>query len=506
MAISITRYVDITSGVGGAAQAKNRALIPRIYTSSTLVPTQAIVSMTTLQDVGDYFGTTSNEYKRAAFVFSYVSKNVTRVPRLDFASYLPQGTAPLIWGGKKPAALAALQAVTSGQMTVNIGSASYTMTAVNLSTAADMTTVASILQTAVRGGPTTAYTGATVTWDSVNNRFNLTAGGGVPPTGAQNAAITVVNTSTGIQLAPLIAWLQGDGTTGAVWVDGVLAQEPVDAVTKATAISNDYGSFSFVPTITQSQIVAVAQWNDAQNVSYIYSVAVSSNIAATMYGLLKDISGTCLTLDPQVTNEYPELAPMVTLGATDYTRVGSTQNYMYQQYALTASVTDNSSADTYDAIRVNYMGQTQQAGANISFYQRGVMMGLATDPTDINVFANEIWLKDAVTVAIVNLLLALPKVSANSTGQAQLMMVCQSVIEQARANGVISIGKNLNATQQAFITQITGDDTAWREVQSQGSWFNIVIVQVGAEYHAQYTLVYSKDDAVRKVTGSNILI
>lgn len=116
------------------------------------------------------------------------------------------------------------------------------------------------------------------------------------------------------------------------------------------------------------------------------------------------------------------------------------------------------------------------------------------------------WFKDAVTVAIMNLLLALPRVPANSTGQALLISEAQNVIEQARTNGVISAGKSLTSTQQSFITLITGDETAWREVQTQGYWFNIVIQLVGTEYQARYTLVYSKDDTVRKVTGSNILI
>jgi hypothetical protein len=41
-------------------------------------------------------------------------------------------------------------------------------------------------------------------------------------------------------------------------------------------------------------------------------------------------------------------------------------------------------------------------------------MGLATDPVDMNVYANEIWLKDAAGAAILSLLLSLGKVSANA--------------------------------------------------------------------------------------------
>lgn len=500
MAISITRYVDITSGVGGAAIAQTRALIARIFSSNLMIPTQAVVEMTTLQDVAEYFGTSSQEYACAAFYFGYVSKTATSPNRISFASYQPAAIAARVFGGKSPSGLAAFQTVAAGQMIVTIGSSSYTMTNINTSTAASLSDVANILQTAIQSGPGAVFTGATVSWNSTANRFELVAGA----VGAN--AIRVSTTATGTQMATMLQWTEG---AGAIWADGTGAQTPVDAVIKATGISNNYGSFCFVPSLTLEQVTAVAQWNDAQNVSYLYSVPLFSDApASTWYNALKDISGICLTLNNVATanTEFPEMAPMCTLAATDYTRINATQNYMFQQYQLQPLVFDDVTANTYDGLRVNYYGQTQQAGNNISFYQRGVMMGLATDPVDINVYVNEMWFKDAITVSLMNLLLALPRVPANAEGQGQLVAATQSVIEIARINGVISAGKPISSTQQAFITLITNDTSAWREVQSQGYWFNIAIQQVGTEFHAIYTLVYSKDDAIRKVTGSNILI
>lgn len=499
MAISITRYVDITSGVGGAAQVNARNLLGRIFTTSPLVPTQAITEMTTLQDVADFFGTASEEYARAAFYFGYVSKTATSPNRISFASYQSSALAARVYGARNPATLAQLQAVLSGQMVVTIGAQSITLASINLSTAVDLAGVAAIIQTAIRTGPGAAFTGATVTWNATGARFEMIAGA----TGANS--ISIANTSTGTQVGPLLGWVGA----GAVLVYGVAAQQPVDAVIAATAISNNFGSFIFLPSLTLDQVTAVATWNDTQNVSYLYSVPLfSDQVASTWFNALQNISGVALTLSPIATSntEFPEMLPMCALAATDYSRRNATLNYMYLQAALTPSVSTDAIASSYDAIRVNYYGQTQQAGNNISFYQRGVMMGLATDPTDINVYVNEMWFKDAITVALMNLLLALPRVPANSSGQAQLVTACQDVIETARLNGVISAGKPITATQQAFITQVTGDENAWREVQSQGYWFDIVIQVVGTEYQAQYTLVYSKDDTVRKVVGSNILI
>lgn len=498
MAITIQRYVDITSGVGGANQAVARQLILRVFSADDKIPTSAIMEMTTLQDVADHFGTSSTEYKIASKYFGYVSKSITSPSKISFASYHPSGVVAIVYGGRTPYQLSALQDITSGNMIVNIGTSSYTISGVNLSTAVSLDAVASTIQTAIRSGPGTLYSSAVVSWDAAANRFVLFAGGS-----AQNAPVSIANTNSGTQLAVALAWNEGDGAT---WIDGVASQSPVEAVAKASGISNNFGSFLIVPTITLEQIEAVADWNDAQNVAYIYLIGVSSANASSWAGALQQKSGIAMTLNPAIDGEFPHMLPGSQLAATDYERRNSTCNYMYLQDDLTPAVTTDALADTYDNLRINYYGQTQQAGNNISFYQRGYMMGLPTDPLDINTFANEIWFKDAITVALLNLLLAMPKVSANASGRSLLQAQCMGVIELALFNGTISVGKTLTTTQQAYITQMTGDEDAWRQVNSIGYWFDIVIRPVGAEYHAFYTLIYSKDDAVRKVTGSNVLI
>ena len=116
----------------------------------------------------------------------------------------------------------------------------------------------------------------------------------------------------------------------------------------------------------------------------------------------------------------------------------------------------------------------------------------------------------AAGAAIMTLLLSLSKVSANSQGRAQLFTIMQGVISQGLFNGTISVGKVLNDTQKLFISQITGDPLAWKQVQNIGYWLDIVfrdvVINGGTEKEAVYTLIYSKDDVIRKVEGSDILI
>ncbi len=210
--------------------------------------------------------------------------------------------------------------------------------------------------------------------------------------------------------------------------------------------------------------------------------------------------------------QFPEQIPMMIEAATNYeTGINSVQNYMFQNSfaGLIPRVTTDADKTKYDAVRVNYYGQTQTAGQPINFYQNGVLQGASPSPLDMNTYVNEIWLKDACTAAIMNLLLNLTQLPANAQGVSQILTSLQVVINQALLNGTISVNKALNVNQQQFITAATNDPDAWYQVQTIGYWVNAEIVPSGSNpviYTATYTLIYAKDDVVRLVTGQDILI
>ena len=136
------------------------------------------------------------------------------------------------------------------------------------------------------------------------------------------------------------------------------------------------------------------------------------------------------------------------------------------------------------------------------------------DGTDAAVYCNEIWLKDAMATEILNLEIALNKIPANDDGLGMIEAVLQGVIGEAlndgTGNGTISAGKALTNTQKAYITQITGDSTAWQTVQLNGYVLTVKLTQSvvngATKYIADYTLIYSKGDSIRKVEGRHILI
>lgn len=513
MTIRFKKYVNITSSVGGTAQVALRELIGRIITTNPLLPVGGIVEFTTLAAVGIYFGTTSEEYKRASQYFAFISKNYYQASKISYAKWTPTATAPYIYGAPLQLSLAQFNLITDGSFHLTLGTTNASITGLNFSTDANLAAVAATLQTAIRAaGSGTLFTAATVTYDNGRQSFDFVGGDDTT-----DYVLAVAPGTTGTDVSGDIGWYpQDNGSgTGAIWSDGSIGETLTEMLTAMVAVDNNFGSFNFTVAagLTQDDVEEVATWNAAQNNMFMYLPVCSiANASAYSDALSTSAAGTGLTIDPAITGEYPEQIPMEVLATTNYLARNSTQNYMYQQDGnITPSVTDDADSDLLDSIEVNYYGETQNAGQNISFYQTGVLFGPATSPSTMNVYANEIWLKDAMGVAILNGFLGLGKISANEQGLNTLLNLSQPVINQALLNGMISVAKNLNALQIAEITRITGSDTAWQQVQNGGYWINWQInTRVNGagntEYYASYILIYSKDDVINYVQGQDILI
>ena len=490
MAIDQKKYIDIVSGVGGEASASRRELIGWLMTTSLLAPTETILEMN-LAGVLSYFGSDSDEYAFAVKYFGFISKNITQASKLSIARYATADTAPVL---QSTATLPALVSFVDGSAVVDLGGETLVITGI---TAATQTAMATELQTSIQanteGG--TMWTAATVAF--LSGVFTLTGG----DTGAGEIGYMSAHT-TGTDMAALAGL---DVASSPILSVGVAAETTVEAVARVDAVSDNFGSFSFLSTLTNDEIVSIAEWNTAKNYKYLYTVQTTAANAATLAPLIDGNTGTIVTLD--INADYAEYMPMALLATTDYDNVNSVKNFMFQKFDTdTPSVTTDADSDTYDALNINYLGTTQQAGQTIAFYQDGVMI----DGGDAGPYCNEIWLKDAISTEFLNMLLALEQIPANDTGASIAATLIQSIVTGALNNGTIQSGKTLTTVQKAYVTQVSGDEDAWYAVQSSGYWLGVTIasslVDEVTVYTLNYVLIYSKGDSIRKVEGSDILI
>ena len=502
MPIPFTRYVMITSGVGGGSDVPRRDLIARLFTSSADLPTGTVLEFMDAEAVGEFFGTTSEEFLRAQFYFSFTSKIITRPSLISFYRWTQSAAAATIYGGTH-AVLNALQSVNAGTFGLTIGTSTQSVTAIDLSSATSFADVATVLQMRIRTLSGSAFTGATVVFNAQRNRFELTAG----TTG--DAAISVAS-GTSNDAASALGLLSS--VSGVLFSAGADASSITDTLTISTQISNNFGSFAFLPDLTQEQVVESATWNNSQNILYQYHVPVTAANASDYSTALIGLGGTGLTLDPEADDEWPEMLPMAVLASTNYSRRASTQNYMFQVANLSPSVSGQSDANLYDGLRVNYYGETQTAGQLRRFYQRGVLTGNAASvPVDMGVYANEQWLKDDAGARIMGLLLSQSRVPANQAGTGELLSIIQGTIDQAVINGTIQAGAALTDTQRLFVNERSNDPVAYQQVQSIGYWIDAQIQRTTTsdgriEFKADYDLIYTVDNAIRQVCGTHTLI
>lgn len=499
MAISQKRYIDITSGVGGQPAAAERELIARLLTTNPLASYGSVMEFTSLDNVGLQFGTNSAEYAFAVKYFGFVSKNITSPGKLSISRYSKTAIAPAITGTRTLPSLTQLKSVTGGTLTVNLGGVTKTMTQINFSSATTLADVASLIENKINAETTGGglWTDATVLYE-VNS---ATGNGCFILTGGETGESEIGYASGDV--ANLLGWdIAGDP----VLAQGSDGESPVEAVIRTSDISNNYGTFAFVERLTLEEITEIAQWVNSANVQFLYSVPVTAANYAEISAAVDGMNGVCLTLEPGVT--HAEYMPMAVLAATNYDRPNATNNFMFQTFpGEKASVTTDAAADRYDAAKVNYYGATQSAGKQLAFYQRGVLTGSIQD---IGVYANEMWLKDAMIVAFFNLLLAVSKVPANADGEAMCRAVMIDVINRALNNGTIIPLKALTANQKVYIYNLTRDETAWYDVFNNGYKLYTTIsekeINGTVNYVLDYTLIYAKGDAIKKVTGSHVMI
>ena len=498
MPIAQSKYVDITSGRAGVPSSTVRELGARFFSTNELIPTGMFVTSQDLEGVAEYFGTSSTEYSIAQQYFGFTGKRLEKVNRIDFASHVNADVAPKIFGARLTQTATEIAAITDGSIVINIGGVIADLTAIDLSSASDFASIAALLQTAVRTGTGTVFTSATVTYDALRGAFLFVGG----ETGANTIDISAG--SSGTDISGVIGW-RG---IGVVLSNGAVAQTPVEAVTLSDESNDNFGSFSFIDSLSLDQHEAVSDWNHQQNVKYFYFATLLAIDAFDYNSRLIANSGTGLVLSS--TEDRQEVLPMAVFGSIDYTRAGASRNFMFQTGDFVATVDTTSASNSFDALRVNYVGETRAGNSALRFFQRGYLMGDTNAPTDMGVYANEVWFKAAMTTAYLNLLLDGNGLSANQSGITTANGVAQVIIAQAVLNGTFSIGRTLTTAERADIFAISGDENTYQQIESIGYWIsfriNQNIVNGLNENELEYTLIYARDNTIRKVVGTNVIV
>ena len=282
-----------------------------------------------------------------------------------------------------------------------------------------------------------------------------------------------------------------------------------DSFTNALNLFSNFRTFTFIDS--DASVSGSGGLVDVQNISasfgrrYLMSVVATAETATTVSNAFKGKSGVIITLGLDNTDSYIPMAYSATL---DYSASSTGRpSLMYRtvptELALVTSETD---ADKYDNMRINYGANVQTMATNRNIYQ----MGVNADGEDTGVYLDSIWVTANIEDGWLNLAIDNGVIPASSLGVSKIYAMIYSVVTQGLDNGVILTGKTLGTVAMQEVIELTGDEENIQKVENYGYYLNVWLTkqnQNGIEVDvANYLLIYSKGDSIKKVSGSHVLV
>jgi hypothetical protein len=491
MTIPASAIVAINPGViGGGGNAL--ALNGIILTNNAAVPMGVAQPFASSAAVSAFFGPVSTEALLGAIYFSGFDNSTVKPGNLFFAQYAAAPVAAYVRGGSLAAmTLAQLQALT-GTMIVTIDGVLKTSTSINLAAASSFSNAAVLIvaQFTALGG--------TVAYDAVRAAFVITS--------ATTGAASTITACTGT----LSASLNMTVATGAVLSQGAVASTPAGAMAAIVAATLNWAAFmtTFEPVIADK--LAFSTWVNGQNNRFIY-VAWDTDITATQAGNLTAFGPQLIASNSSGTVPVYLSANHAAfiLGAIASINFGQTNGRITfafkSQSGLVASVTDQTISANLIANGYNFYGSYATANQGFVFLYPGLVSG---PYKFLDEYVNEVWINNALQLALVTLLLGITSVPYNPQGYALIDAACLDPINAGVNFGAIRANVPLSSSQKAQVNNAAGAviDT----VLSSRGWY-LQILPATAQVRAArgtppISFWYMDGGAVQQITMASIVI
>lgn len=493
--------VSITPGVIGAG-GNALTMTTMAITKNQRVPLGVIAQFASYAAVVAYFGAATQEAVFAQTYFAGFDNSTVKPGKLYFVTRnVGPASAYLRGGSLASVTLAGLQAFSTGTLTITVDGTPFTSSTINLASATSFSNAATIIQTAFTS-PNFA-----VTFDAISSSFVFTSNS----TGA-TSTITFA-TGTGNLQTKLALTL----ATGAVLSQGAPTASNAAAFMAAiTAQTTDWACFVHLQDPDagsgNASKLAYAQWNATQNNRYLFvcwdadSAPTVTVPATSSLGYLlaqSQISGTMLIYGADNSKAAFVCGAVASI---DFARTNGRITLAFKsQSGLTPDVTDQTTASNLEANGYNYYGQWATAAQQFAYLYPGSISGpyLFADE-----YINEIWLNNALQLAMMSLLTQVKSIPYNAAGYALIRAACADPIKAAVNFGAIRAGVSLSAVQVAEVNSSAGliiDKT----LTGQG-WY-LLIQDATAQVRAArgtppLSLYYMDGGSVQRINLASLLI
>jgi hypothetical protein len=494
--IPASYFVSIVPGVisaGGSSLDLNGLML----TSGTRAPIGAVLSFASATAVATYFGGGSTEAAAAAIYFAGFDNSNVKPGALLVAQYNTAPVSAFLRGGSVSSlTLAQLQALTPGTLTITTDGTAKTSGTITLTGATSFSNAATIIQAAFTS-PNFA-----VTFDSVSGAFVFTS--------VTTGATSTITYCSGSMADPLNL-RQADG---AVLSQGAITAVPGTFMTAITGITQDWATFftTFDPDNGSGNTLkqAFAAWNNAQGNQFAYiawdtdASPTTTVPATTSLGYLLVQANSSGTF-PVYGVDYSKAAYQSgAVASVDFSETNGSTNFCFRaQTGLTPDVTDLTTLTNLEANGYNAYSAVATRNQGFTFMAPGSVTGPFKWMQD---YINQIWLNNALQLALMELLVSVKSVPYNNAGYALIRAACMDPINAAVNFGAIQPGVSLSALQVAEVNNAAGlkIDTT---LSAQGWYLQIrdpgAIVR-GQRKTPNCTLWYTSGGSVNQIILSSV--
>jgi hypothetical protein len=435
-----------------------------ILTKNALIPLSSpVLQFANADSVGDYFGTTSDEYKAASLYFLGYNNSFSKPRHLMFGRRVDAAVGAYLRGAQYSGDLAGVKTMTAGALTVDINGSAVAVTGLDFSSATSFSDVAATLQTALQA----ELAGVTVTYSSLTAGWTITS----PSTG-ENETIGYA-TGTAAELLGLTA------EAGAVLSQGSNALTEAENMALIKEQTQNWVSFTTLYEAAQAENIALSAWASSLGIEYLF-VGWSAEAALLVQGNTTNVASKIKAAEYGATEiVYDNVNVAVFLlgciASVNWERYQGTINYAFKHVdGLAATVTNQTDADVLLDKGVSFVGSFATRNDAFTFFYDAKMFGKFGY---VDAFVNTLWLKNVMQVAILNGLTNAGRVPYNDRGYALIRSWLQDPINRAVNNGVIDPGVELSESQKAQIQTETGKDLS-TELYTKG--YAILVEDAGA--------------------------
>ena len=459
-----------------------------VLDSNDTIPSDTPLAFSSATEVGEYFGSFSDEYKFAGTYFGGFDNSQVKPATLYF--YRLNATASSAWvrGAELDVktALSTITAISSGSITLDVDGVTKQYTEIDLSACTSYSDVASKVQTATGGD-------LTLEFSSQFNAFII-------------KGVTVGATSTLSVPAGDVATALGFNAKTAVISNGQNANTMTQSMENLTNRFTNFVTFTTLEEANDADALELAQWattNYNAGVLYLYvcwdsaKANLDPNDTTVIAEQFKaeNVGATCVC--------YPsyEMASFI-MGVTAsiaWDQANSTITYAFKHLSgFGADVEKTSDANALDKHKVNYMGNFATRNDNFILSYNGAMMG---EWDWIDTYINAVWLCNALQVQLMAMFKTANRIPYNESGYAKIRSNCKDIINRAINNGVIDLGVNISDAQKANLTSLLGGDYS-DEIKNNGYYLQIVDATASirqARKTPSINLVYTYGGSVHKL-------